>query len=264
MKPILASAVVTTAVTVGLTLAPQPAEAYQIDCAILLCLAGGWPPSAPCAAARTEFIRRITPWPVEPPLQIWRCPMRATYRAEPPVSPTQRLHRIALAGSAAVPEFELEPYLPATFPVPDVTSPALPVSRPIPRPIPLTFSPLPNRSLLRRVADYTVENGVADIDISDPAFDFVRSIQVFSVEQLRQWEYISDERRECRHSYRIQVGRYGQQGDFYWRSSGPGALPEAYLGDELYGDDCPDVWSRAVFIDWRDYQGNYGFEQVHY
>jgi hypothetical protein len=56
---------------------PRPAAAYQIDCAILLCLAGGFPPSEPCARARAEMIRRITPWPVEPPLQLWRCPMRA-------------------------------------------------------------------------------------------------------------------------------------------------------------------------------------------
>nr|WP_282094103.1 hypothetical protein [Epibacterium ulvae] len=54
---------------------PQPAKAYQVDCAILLCLAGGWPASAECAHARAVFIRRITPWPIEPPLQIWRCPM---------------------------------------------------------------------------------------------------------------------------------------------------------------------------------------------
>ena len=39
------------------------AQSYQIDCAILLCLSGGWPASVPCARARAEFIRRITPWP---------------------------------------------------------------------------------------------------------------------------------------------------------------------------------------------------------
>lgn len=55
--------------------APQAAKAYQVDCAILLCLAGGWPASTECAHARAVFIRRITPWPIEPPLQIWRCPM---------------------------------------------------------------------------------------------------------------------------------------------------------------------------------------------
>lgn len=58
----------------GLT-AAQPAAAYPIDCAILLCLAGGFPPSAECAAAKATMIRRITPWPVTPPLQLWNCPM---------------------------------------------------------------------------------------------------------------------------------------------------------------------------------------------
>jgi hypothetical protein len=63
----------------GLVASPRPAAAYQIDCAILLCLAGGFPPSEPCARARAEIIRRITPWPIEPPLQLWRCPMRAEF-----------------------------------------------------------------------------------------------------------------------------------------------------------------------------------------
>lgn len=53
----------------------KAAHAYPIDCAILLCLAGGFPASAECSAAKAEVIRRITPWPVEPPLQLWRCPM---------------------------------------------------------------------------------------------------------------------------------------------------------------------------------------------
>ena len=61
----------------------MPAFAYPVDCAILLCLAGGWPPSPPCAAARVEVVRRITPWPVEPPLQPWRCPMGAALAAAP-------------------------------------------------------------------------------------------------------------------------------------------------------------------------------------
>lgn len=53
----------------------ETAKAYPIDCAILLCLAGGFPASAECSAARTEMMRRVTPWPIEPPLQLWRCPM---------------------------------------------------------------------------------------------------------------------------------------------------------------------------------------------
>lgn len=57
------------------TFQAPPANAYPIDCAILLCLAGGFPASAECAAAKVEMIRRITPWPIEPPLQLWNCPM---------------------------------------------------------------------------------------------------------------------------------------------------------------------------------------------
>ncbi len=82
-------------IAIGLTpLAAKPvaAQGYQIGCAILLCLAGGWPASVPCARARAEFIRRITPWPVEPPLQIWRCPMRAALETPDPVA---RLYRLA-------------------------------------------------------------------------------------------------------------------------------------------------------------------------
>jgi hypothetical protein len=74
-----------------------PAMAYPVDCAILLCLAGGWPASAECAHARAVFIRRITPWPIEPPLQIWNCPMRASFRGE--AKPIERLFDIAFAVS---------------------------------------------------------------------------------------------------------------------------------------------------------------------
>ena len=52
------------ATALSLSLA-APAKAYPVDCAILLCLAGGWPASAECAHARAVFIRRITPWPIE-------------------------------------------------------------------------------------------------------------------------------------------------------------------------------------------------------
>lgn len=70
-----------------------------IDCAILLCLAGGWPSSPECSAARTEFIRRITPWPVEPPLQIWRCPLGASAPAPERPSFRSRLFQVAMRSS---------------------------------------------------------------------------------------------------------------------------------------------------------------------
>ena len=63
------------AIATGLACGTQPASAYPIDCAIFLCLAGGFPASAECSAAKAVMIRRITPWPIEPPLQLWNCPM---------------------------------------------------------------------------------------------------------------------------------------------------------------------------------------------
>ena len=71
-----------TALATGVLPSTTKAQTYPVDCAILLCLSGGWPASVPCSRARAEFIRRITPWPVEPPLQIWRCPMGASYETE--------------------------------------------------------------------------------------------------------------------------------------------------------------------------------------
>ncbi|MDT1064679.1 hypothetical protein RM190_22680 [Paracoccus sp. CPCC 101403] len=63
------------AFAVMLIAVPSGSPAYPIDCAILLCLAGGFPASTECTPAKVEMIRRITPFPVEPPLQLWNCPM---------------------------------------------------------------------------------------------------------------------------------------------------------------------------------------------
>ena len=92
MKHVIHSVATATAISIyGLMASSGPAQAYQVDCAILLCLAGGWPASAPCAHARAVFIRRITPWPIEPPLQIWRCPMGVSFNDPSPMSPMERL-----------------------------------------------------------------------------------------------------------------------------------------------------------------------------
>ena len=132
-----AATLATTAVSVSFA---APVAAYPVDCAILLCLAGGWPASAECAHARAVFIARITPWPVEPPLQIWNCPMRANFRGE--AKPIERLFDIAVRGK----------------PVPPIS--------------------IPETLALQLVQDR------ADVDISDPAFDFVRSIRVFDAAQM--------------------------------------------------------------------------------
>lgn len=61
----------------ALTSGAQRASAYDMDCAIMLCIAGGFPASTVCSAAYAEMIRRVTPWPIQPPFGI------CTYAAVP-------------------------------------------------------------------------------------------------------------------------------------------------------------------------------------
>jgi len=61
---------VATSLLAGSLFSAKPARAYDMDCAIMLCMAGGFPSSAVCAAAYAEMIRRITPWPSRPPFGI--------------------------------------------------------------------------------------------------------------------------------------------------------------------------------------------------
>ena len=220
------------------------AQTYQIDCAILLCLSGGWPASVPCARARAEFIRRITPWPVEPPLQIWRCPMGASHH---PVTPTSDLGRVYdvlfTERNSSAPQFSL------AIERLEFERTDLPVAEP--KPLHLL-----SEDLFQLVQDR------ADIDISGPEFNFVRSIRVYDVRYARQRESGRD--GDCNRSATVYFGTYGTQGEFSWARSAPSALPEAHIGLERWGHICPDIYHRSVFVDWRDYEGNYGFEQVNY
>ena len=222
------------------------AQTHPIDCAILLCLSGGWPASVPCARARAEFIRRITPWPIEPPLQIWRCPMGASYRQESYGENASRLYDILFAGAAPLPHnFEHEP------PSDDVI------------PMPAVLGGTTGRQLSRlqgRALQFVQDR--ADIDISGPAFNFVRSIHVFDVRYARQHE--AGEDSDCHRMATVRRGSYGIQGEFSWHVSSPGELPAAHRGLERWGEDCPSIFHRSVFVDWQDYFGTYGFEQVNY
>lgn len=197
------------------TAVASPAAAYPVDCAILLCLAGGWPTSAECAHARAVFIRRITPWPIEPPLQIWNCPMRASFRDE--AKPIERLFDIAARGE----------------PVPLASVPETPLA-------------------LRLVQDR------ADVDISDPAFDFVRSIRVFEITYQQRRSSDGD----CNSWGAVYMGTYGTQGEYSRRRSSVSAVPTA--SDLAVPTDCRSYWHRSVFVEWRDYEGSYGHEEVQY
>jgi hypothetical protein len=225
---------------------PQRAEAqtYPIDCAILLCLAGGWPASNPCARARAEFIRRITPWPVEPPLQIWRCPMGVSH--VPLNQDQERIRDI---------RFDLpEPPMSSVFP--ELSQAAGTVRGEGDRRLRGTDIPMSSWPELERI------QARADIDISGPAFDFVRSIRVFHVRVAKQKE--SDNTGDCNRNAIVRLGQYGVQGEFSWHTSSINALPGAHLGLERWGESCPELDHRSVFVDWHDYQGSYGYEQVNY
>ena len=213
MKPLL------PALLLGVSLSAAtvtPAAAYPVDCAILLCLAGGWPASAECAHARAVFIARITPWPIEPPLQIWNCPMRASFPVE--ARPMDRLFDIA-------------------FPVENAR--------------PLISKPGALSDLLR-VQD------AADVDISDPAFDFVRSIRVFEITYQQHRNSDGD----CNTWSAVYEGSYGEQGDYIRRRSSPAAIPDA--SDFSNPPSCSTYRHRSVFVEWRDFEGIYGHEEVHY
>lgn len=213
------------------------AQTYQIDCAILLCLSGGWPASVPCARARAEFIRRITPWPIEPPLQIWRCPMGASYDPVAPSDHQDRFYDILFTGQnrpqpllslANIPLTAEDAVSSLAGPKPDL---------------------LPEGFVLQLVQD------LADIDISGPEFNFVRSIRVYNV-------LIDDDRddEDCDRYARVRIGTYDTQGSFSWHRSTRSAIPTAF-GRTSNG--C-SLFARAVFVEWRDYVGNYGFERVDY
>ena len=225
------------------------AQSYPIDCAILLCLAGGWPTSGPCTRARAEFIRRITPWPVEPPLQIWRCPMGASYESAPLSNEGNRIWEVLQNAT----DYHAHRY--QSSPVSGV----------------LLSARVAEAALL--LSDHTQElvpfdqavqlvQDRADIDISGPEFNFVRSIRVFDVRFVRQKE--SDNTGDCNRGERVLLGTYGIQGNFAWQASSTASLPPAHSGLERYGEHCPQIYHQSVFVEWYDYAGRYGFEQVNY
>jgi hypothetical protein len=98
----------------------------------------------------------------------------------------------------------------------------------------------------------------ANVDISGDAFDFVRSIRVYHI----QFSQRQNRDGDCIRSDATRLGSYGVQGDYHWlRSSVAQVPPASALPRPLH---CASVSYRAVFVDWRDHAGNYGFEEVRY
>ncbi|WP_338092641.1 hypothetical protein [Salipiger mangrovisoli] len=240
-RKIAGAAILASELAIG---APRTAQAYQVDCAILICLAGGWPSTAECAEARETFIERITPSPIEPPLQIWNCPLGASYDRDRDQTPLPRLVPIAARSAPDVHE-------PGTAVLPSVLGQTLGA---------LSTDPM---TALALAAQDGNQSHAANVDISGPEFDFVRSIRVYHVALARQRE-IGSEESHCRRTQNVQIGTYGEHGAFGWSDSSVDDLPAAFEGLDGWGEDCPSIHARAVFVDWRDYSGSYGFEQVNY
>ena len=98
----------------------------------------------------------------------------------------------------------------------------------------------------------------ADVDISDPAFDFVRSIKVWHVEY---WHRDTD-RNGCTEYDKARLGSYGVQGDYRWARSSAHVAP-AWMGID-YACRPGAALYRAVGVEWRDHAGNAGHEVVRY
>lgn len=216
---------------------PVAAQSYPIDCAILLCLAGGWPASVPCVRARAEFIRRITPWPIEPPLQIWNCPLNTDYR--PRSAP------------------QLPKIFSASFTVPHVPLGWLPwpVAATDPR---SSAAQRPAVTLAQATGQVLSPSGQADIDISGREFDFVRSIKVW---HIRYSAAVTGSQKNCFISSKSDLGSYGVQGNFAWNGVRLSAAP-AWI-QPPYSCQKPGTF-RAVGVSWIDYFGQSGHEMVTY
>lgn len=215
-----------------------PASAYPIDCAIFLCLAGGWPGSADCSAAKAEFLRRVTPYPVEPPLQLWRCPMGVASGSSSQ-NPMQRLEAIKSASANPTPEPPSAPNIAARIVDASASSSAPPVFGAT---APALSPPISAR-----------------LDLSSADFDIVRSIRVWDV---RHYSYRRVPREDiCDRRLNMAVGTYDATANFHWSGTAPGPLP-SWLP---LGDRCdPPSFFRGVGVEWTDSAGIRGHELVRY
>lgn len=243
----------------GVAAIPSQAVSYPIDCAILLCLSGGWPASAECAAARAEFIRRITPWPIEPPLQIWRCPMQASLSQPSRGETPARLWDI-LAEDVPFPS-DLSASLTRHTPALGLWPAVLADPDSGPEFFPHAGTPQP-------VQSYSDANGRADIDVSGAGFDFIRSIRVYDVDwhQYDHEDMAGD--NDCRgYRTRVRIGSYGAQGEFGWRDAHVvEATSQHWLGFTTQpSESCAyEGTFRGVAVEWRDVEGAHGYEVVLY
>lgn len=242
----------TSALALGLS---APAEGYPIDCAIFLCLAGGWPSDPDCNAARAEFIRRITPMPVEPPLQLWRCPMGVASGLSQ-LTPMQRLEAIKAVSATPTPELPGEED--AIVVEASLTSKLWSTSS-----ADQNASWIPFGSLQTPLANTWIGSPalpvptLTSVDLSSADFDVVRSIRVWDV---RHYSYRVREREgPCSVRLDMVVGTYDENANFHWSDRALGPRPD-WLP---LRKNCPSYF-RGVGVEWSDIFGRYDYELVFY
>ena len=157
MKNLLASAAI--AAFGALPFGAAPAAAYQIDCAILLCLAGGWPSAGACIPACARSSSGGSPLGRSSLLFKSGAVQCAPASRPRPTSPLSRLYDIASQQADSASGRAIN-----------------------------AVCLYPKRSRLRASGrSYTTWPAREPISISAiPSFDFVRSIRVFDVDW---WEY---------------------------------------------------------------------------
>ena len=98
----------------------------------------------------------------------------------------------------------------------------------------------------------------ADVYISDPAFDIVRSIKVWHVE----YRHHENRNGDCNETDRTLLGAYGPQGDYHWTRNSARAAP-AWMGIDTTCGKQGGMY-RGVGVEWVDHQGTAGHELVRY
>ncbi len=113
-------------------------------------------------------------------------------------------------------------------------------------------------SIPQASAEPILVDAQADVDISDAAFDFVRSIHVFEITYQQRRNRDGD----CNSWGTVYLGSYSEQGEYSRKRSSISAVPGA--SDFGVPANCGNYWHRSVFVEWRDYEGTYDHEEVHY
>lgn len=231
MTTVFASTVLITTLT-----ATQNASAYSVDCAILLCMAGGFPSNNVCNLAYATVVRRITPFPIEPPLQIWLCPLGLANNIDFK-SPYGNLKYELQSAN-----FEWKKEYPQSRSNAEIVN-----------------------SISSQLSKVIGTKQVALLDGSDSQ-EISRFVQTIKVWDVRGYEhYYKDSDEECYETPFVNLGTYDSQGNFTWAKTASKNTPEFVIPNKKCQRNrfsIPPV--RAVGLEWDDFENKHGQEVINY